>query len=580
MSERFDLNKLTQDPAFVAGVAPAEELFGFFTRELPIPHSCVALVYGNGHQPVLQSPGRTIEAGEIREVLFVRAVAFQLEYSFINIASSDGFPFDATVQIAVQAMPERVDLESFRQSVLGSRREARLEKLRQHCEDAVRGAVESFIRSHTAEALALSTTWDGFDPVLTEEFKPLGFSSGLALGRDPRIALRSAMYEDSRQEARSAAMKAQRDQQETQRRQAAAKARESHMAEIAGLVERVKSMTSAGGGINVTEIVRTFDVGQRGQLYHGLLAGGQADGQTRFLLVVAGGDLLWIDATNLQQPMRKQPLPTEAGALRSVRVVDGPDGRMILVGARHGVHGMTETGDHVQTFVFTPKSEIRGGVNAATTTANMIFATHSEAGLLRWKMADPAAMQVCLPDFTEGSKSVRDVQTDSAGRLWLAIDNLAIGWRPGDESPQFAHSAPGEITALVTADGHAVAGLRDGSVVRWLIGDPKVKAETVRPAMGKPVQSIEWIAGGGVPRLLVGDGRPHLDLLVLGDSYTAQYRSLHELRWGFAADDLIAAVNDRRDHLFVWSPDSPDLPRGALAVGRITGRSIQDVALL
>lgn len=580
MTDRFDLNRLLTDPDLVARVASAEDLFGFFTREVRVPASCVALGYGKSRQPALMTGGQAIDADHAAELLFVRSVPFQLEYTFGNLPSSDGFPFGAIVKFLVQVMPERIDLEAFRQAVVGSRRIVNVDRLHQHCAATVQTATEKFVRSHSASDLVSSTTWEEFDGELAESFKPLGFDSGLALGRDPRITLHSAAYEESRQESRAAALRSERDREEQARREAAARAREARLEEIKAMVEKLQSVAGASGAFHVADVIKYFDVGQRGQLYQGLMASHVAARPSRYILVVAGGDLVWFEPSNIQVPARKQSLPDNAGALRSVRIAGPADQRSIVVGARHGVHVMNETGEQVRTFRFDPPESLRGGVNAATLTPKDVFATHSEVGLMQWTTDRPDGMRLCLTDFTEGSKAVRDVQTDDAGRIWLTVDNMAIGWRPGDESPAFVFAAPSEITSLIIADQHAIAGLRDGAVVRWLIGDSRPAIQTLRPAMGKPVQSIEWHAGGGIPRLLIGDGRPHLDLLVLGDSISAQYRSLHELRWGCASDDLIVAVNDRRDHLIVWSPANPEMPRGAVAVSRLLGRSIQDVAIL
>ncbi len=580
MSERFDLAKLTLDPQLVARIAAADELFGFFTRERLVPPACVALAYGNGRQPVLVSEGKPIEAAHTNELLVVRSVPFSLEYNFTGIPSSDGYAFDAVIQMAVSVVPERIELEAFRRAIVSSRREVRVDRLRQHCEEIVRAAVVRFIADRKAETLVAATSWNDFDAVLEQLFPGVGFEAGLALGPDPRIDLRSVAYEENRRELQAAALRAERDREDQSRRQSAAREREAHLAELAGMLEKLKSMAGAGGVLNVADIVKTFSIGQRGTLYHGLLAGSHEPRSTAYILAVAGEELLWIEPADLSQPARRQPLPPTAGPLRSVRVVNYGAGRLILVGAKHGVFILNENGEAPRAFTFTPSPELRGGVNAAAVADNALLATHSEVGLIRWNLDNPQTMRLCLTDLTEGSKAVRDVQTDNAGRLWLAVDNIAIGWRADSDAPQYTYAAPCEITALLIADGHAIAGLRDGAVVRWLIGDTRSDMETVRPSLGKPVQSVDWLAGGGVPRLLIADGRPHLDMLVLGDSYTGQYRCLHEVRWGLAADDLIVGVNDRRDTLLVWSPQTPDLPRGALAVRRLIGRSIQDVALM
>lgn len=580
MADRFDIQKLMNDPQVVAQTATSDEVFGFFTREMLVPPSCVALVFGSGHQPAVVSAGRTIEADGARELLIIRNLPFEIEYSFHGVASSDGFSFDADVQIAVAIVPERIELESFRTTVVSSRREVRIDRLKQHCEDVVRSALESFARERPAEKLVQSTTWDEFDAILMTAFGPLGFESGLGLGSDPRITMRSAGFDESRQAAKSAAARAERDREEQARREAAAKARESRLTEVGATLERLRAMAGPDGVFNVAEILKTFDLGQRGELYHGLLSANGGSTKTHSILAVVGSELIWLDPRNLQTPTRRLRLPKDAGSLRSVRVMSSPLGRQILVGAKNGVHVLQEDGDTPKTYTFTAPDEIRGGVNSAVIAGTGLYATHSEVGFLRWNLENAGVMRQCLSDFTEGAHAIRDLQLDAAGRIWLAVDNLAICRRPDDDAALFAYPAPSEITSLVVADDHAIAGLRDGSVVRWLIGESKPEMETIRPGAGKPVLSVDWIAGGGIPRILIGDGRPLLDLQVFGDSYAAQYRSMHELKWGFAAEDVVVGVNDRRDHIFVWTHANPEMPSGALAVGRLTGRSIQDLVLI
>ena len=579
MSDRFDLNRLNRDPQLVACAALADDLFSFINRQVSVPASCAALVYAGAGHPRVVGAGRTVDSGDVRELFFVRTVPFELEYRFDGLPSQDGHEFAARVKLSVQPVPERTELEAFRRTVLGSQREVRQARLRQHCEQAVRAAVAAFAKSHTAKDLIAPERWDDFDDVLAEHFKPVGFESGLALGPDPDVVLESAAFEMAQHEEQVAARRAEHQAEEQLQREAAAKARKQHLAELTEMVEKVKAMAADGDGFSVPELIKTFDSSQRGRLYQGLMALEEPTRRTRALLVVAGGELLWFDPLEPQRPTRRLKLPKDAGPLRSVRLAGEGENARILVGARLGVHLLNEQDDDINTYVFIDRPEIRGGVNAAALLRDHLYATHSEVGLVQWRVGDTAKHALCLTEFTEGSKAVRDVQADAAGRLWLSVDDLLIGWTPGRDDSQTAMQAPAEVTTMLVADGHVTAGLRDGTVVRWLIGDTG-RMETVRGATGTPVRSIAWLSGGGVPRLLIGDGRPHLDLHVLGDSYHGEYRCLQNLRWGFAGEDVIVGVNDRRDHLFVWQVDDPTTPAASVAVGRLTGRSVQDVVLL
>ncbi len=576
---RLDLDRIRRDPQLIAQAAWADDVFSFLTRQVALPPACVALVFGDAVQPRVVPPGRSIESDNVRELLIARTDPVELKYAFDGLPSRDGYPFTARVTFSVRLVPERIELEAFRRHVLGSHRVVRQERLKQHCEQAARAAAAAFAKDHEAAALVAPQRWTDFDAVLKQHFEPVGFESGLTMGPDPDVVFESEAFEAHERDQKVATLRKEREQRESESRQAAARARQEHLSELTTLVEKVRSMADAAGNLSVPELIKTFSSGQRGQLYRGLMAAREPHRRTKSILVVAGNELLRFDPANLGQPARRQELPSKAGALRSVRLADSGQSPLILVGARHGVHLIDDAADSIETFVFQPQSELRGGVNAAALLGACLYATHSEVGLIEWKRPTPDQHRLCLTDLTEGSKSVRDVQTDHHGRLWLGVDNLVLGWRPGEEAPGTVAQAPTEVTVLSLADGYVLAGLRDGSVVRWLIGDFE-RMEMVRASTGVAVQSLAWMSGGGVARLLVGDNRPHLDLHVIGDSFHGEYRCYHNLRWGHAGEDLIVGVNDRRDHIFCWRVDEPEQPCGSVAVGRMTGRSIQDLAVV
>lgn len=579
MSNRLDLDRLNRDPSLVACAASADEVFSFLTRQISVPASCVALVRGPSGQPAVLSAGKEIDKDRATELLFVRATPFELEYAISGLPSKDGYECSASVQMTVQIAPERTELEAFRRSLLGSRREVGLARLHHHFEEAVRAALGAFVKARDAADLIAPDRWGEFDAVLAEHFKPVGFESGMTLGPDPRVALSSPAYTASQKEQQAAMLREERAREEQRLREAAAKERQAHLAELETMLEKVKAMADRSGILSVPELIQTFDVAQRGRLYHGLMSMAAPSRRTEAVLVVAGSELLRFQPADVQKPDRRQKLPNDAGALRSVRLAGQPDDDRILVGARYGVHLIEGEAAEVRTCVMESRPGVRGGFNSVVLRDDRIFASHSEIGLIAWSLEKPNVPHPCLTELTAGSRSVRDVQTDAAGRLWLSVDDLVIGWNPDEEGSQSAWQAPKEVTALTVADGYAFGGLRDGAVVRWPLADGQ-HMETIREPTGPPVTSLAWLSGGGVPRLLIGEGRQYLTLHVIGDSYTGQYRCPHELRWGFAAADLIVGVNDRRDHLFLWHVDDPRLPASSVSIRRLTGRSIQDVALL
>ena len=268
----------------------------------------------------------------------------------------------------------------------------------------------------------------------------------------------------------------------------------------------------------------------------------------------------------------------QLGGLRSVRAAthDGRD--LLLAGARSGVIVLDPERDALTAYPFRNAHSLRGGVNAAVLGGDRLYATHSEVGLSEWQLDYPDSHRLRLEDELGGCQSVRDLQAGD-GRLWLAADRRAIGWRCGDDGAETTLDAGEIITALLAAEGDVYAGLKNGAVLRWMEGNPESR-DLFRPTGGEAVGSLSCHPGGGVPRLVVADTSPHLALYVIGDQHRSEYRCDERVRRGWAADDLLCGVNDRRDMILLWNPAEPQQPTARIPVARLCGHSIQDVALL
>jgi hypothetical protein len=200
-------------------------------------------------------------------------------------------------------------------------------------------------------------------------------------------------------------------------------------------------------------------------------------------------------------------------------------------------------------------------------------------GLIRWAIDTPEQFDLPLSERLADCKSVRDVQADATGRIWLAADKQVLGFSVPSLEVIASLAAPASITALLIADESVIAGLADGRIVRWHFGAFD-SSEIVRHACGRVVESLAWLEGGGAPRLLVGDRQPHLEMLVLGDAFSVEYRCAQLVRWGHASADWIVGVNDRRDQLILWRTDTPQEPERIVNLGQLCGHSIQDVCMI
>jgi hypothetical protein len=598
MAERVDLEMLSRDPDLVAILVSAEDVFSFLSRQMSVPPSWAAIVWSESGQTRIAPASRTIESSETRELLLVRTVPFALEYSVAGLVSKEGHEFTASLTVCVQAVPEKAELLSFRESLLGSGADVRTDDLRRHCEGVIRSALAEFAGAREAAVLAVPPARGEFEAVLDKHFRPLGFESGLAIAGDTRIRFESPSYAESRHAEQIAAARRKQQEGEEQLRAAAATARARHLAELGTLLEQAKGMAAKSGG-SIADLIKTFDPARRGALYEGLAALNRPAKQTEAILVVAGDEVIAFDPVDPREPTSRRRLSLENGPLRSVRPARDGDKRLLLIGARSGVHVVEWPGELQEAYAFTGEARPRHGFNAAVLSGGCLYATHSEIGLARWRMQPSAetagaedlslvpgagaartVSEACIADLTRGARVARDLQVDGSGRLWLSVDDRVIGWRPDEGAASLQLQAPAVVEALLVAGGFVHAGLANGAVLRWNAAALTSEPESIRAPGGGAVGSMAWLTGGGVPRLLIADGRSQLDLHVLGDAYRGEYRCEQRLLWGFASDDCIVGVNDRRDQMLIWRIEEPERPTARIHVGRLCGHSIQDVAIL
>ncbi|MEE8170985.1 MAG: hypothetical protein V3T70_10595, partial [Phycisphaerae bacterium] len=135
------------------------------------------------------------------------------------------------------------------------------------------------------------------------------------------------------------------------------------------------------------------------------------------------------------------------------------------------------------------------------------------------------------------------------------------------------------VSALCVANERVYAGTSDGRLLAWPCRAPD-QSEVLLSGEGGRIESVQWMLGAGVQRLLVACQRPYAWLLVCGDAWRGEYRTDEPVRWAAAADDWIAGVNDRRDRIYLWRPWQPESVERTIFVGRMTGHSIQGVALV
>lgn len=584
MAERFDIGEFARGARLVARVASADEVFSFLNRAVTVPVGCAALVWEGGGPPRLASAGAEIESEGVSRVLFVRTLSFLLGYRFDGLTSRDGYAASARLEAPVRVAGERADLAAFCDRVAGSRPEVTVEELGRYCEAPMRAAAAAHAMAHDAADLLVPEAAGRFNEVLAEHFRPLGFSSGLLAAGEARITFESSDFARAAEARKSTQAREARVEEERRLRSLAAEARAAHLTELEAALGRLRELTAKHGGTPLAELIRAMEPVQRGGLYQALLAR-KGERKAERLVVVAGQDVLWIDPASPREAVRRLNLSSDAGPLRSVRAARWEGRPVVLIGARNGVHLLETEQDPRRSYGFRVERALRGGVNAATIVGERLYGTHSEAGLISWALRRGGEAEFLLSETLSGAKSVRDAHADEGGRLWLAADDRVIVVSTGADGAVDSAAEPivlpagGEVSALAVADGGAYAGLGNGAIVHWPAADAKAR-DVIRAGTGDRVTSLAWLPGGGVPRLLAADRRPYVEMMVIGDVSSAKYAARHAVVRAGASEGWVFGVNERRDQVMLWRVEDPAEEAGVIAVGRMCGESVQDVAIV
>lgn len=580
MIGEFDPQTLGQGGR-LAALVPAEAMFSFVNRRIVVPAHCGALTWSDSPTPKLVRGGETIERDGTREILFYAVGGSSVTLMFGPLQSRDGFDCTARLEVELAPHGEAAELAAFRRALLPHPGVLSVDGLATAVRGPLGAALSAFVGGRLAAELVRMADASVVSVELIERVRPELFAIGLAIGRHIAASFASPAWEASQRDEQQVAARKRQAETDVQIRDALAAARGRQLADLEALFARLERLSQQQPGVKLLDLIRTFDPTQRGELYRGLLSIGPEAQRAVSALVVAGRTLAALDPLQPTAPTWTVTLPDAVGALRSVRVASVGGDLRLLVGAATGVHVCDSRGKVVQTYAFKTSAALRGGVNAAAVVGDRLLATHSEVGLISWRLDDPEQPDFPLRDVLGRATRVRDVQADADGRAWLCAEETAITWHPGADAPPLMRRVPSDIGTLRVGQDEVFAGLDDGRILRWPRGDGgRSAAQTVRPPTGDAVQSLSLVTTCGVRRLLVADRRPMLDLLVLDDTHRVEFVGPSALRWGWAHEGAVIAVDDRRDKLFGWSISRPDAEPGAVSIVRLLGHQVQDVALI
>ncbi len=525
------------------------------------------------------------ERDRAETIYLVRTSPLRLEFVEPDATTKDDFSCRAVVTLDLRISDTPADLQAFRDRVMRANTHFRTSELLDFLRSSVAPLIRSFIARHSAETLVNAQFDDAFQKHLVDGLAALFFESGIVPAGKPTLRCDSDALERVRTVRRRSAREKQRLALRQEMRAAQHQAREGRLEHLEQQLQRLQQLADADPNLSLADLVRTFSERDRSEIYEALIKLRPPESTTSRVAAASASEVTLIDPLHPHEPAERLPIDGDAGLLRSVQCAQDRDGTALLaIGARKGVY-LIAPGDAQPraTFLFPRGDEaFRGGVNSVALADDFLLASHSEVGLIRWKLDDPQRPEFLLADQTRAADTVRHVSRirDS---IWLTIDHRVLRFPIDDLRAEAATSYEGNaigVTSLFVDDSRVLVGTQTGRILAWDLQDC-ASPQIIEQGRGRPVESLHLLTGQGLDRIVYSDHSPAATARFLDDAFGCQYQGAgHELRWIVVRDDLLAGVNTTRDRLLLWRPHQPAEPFAVLPLAKWTGHSVQDLCMM
>lgn len=594
-----------------------------FMGPVPIPDTWMGLVETRDGKRWHVPAGDEPRAGESDTVSLVRNRPLTVPIDTREVPAACGNTVGGTADVLVRWHARDDELAALHRSLL-SRGELTLQKLTDAFADGgARTALQKFISTRDAAALVSGDHRDALLAHLRDELKKLCFDTGLSIEQvatlkfgSSSLARRSAMQQD-------AAHEVERIKAREMVEHAALAATQKRLGELGGVMEKLQAAAARGGdNMQWHELLPALTPGERGRLLESLWRITPDRHHTAAIVAVAGDECIWLDPQSPEVIQRRTKLPQDMGGVRSVTFDQSR--RWLLIGAAAGVWALhADDGNVVRRFAVPDIAPPRTGFNAAVIVGDRLYATHSQLGCWTWPIlsseervasselkaatadsssepeaqaTDAPAASSALPHALalgvrtgdvfailaphDGSpRAIRAVCAAADGRVLLAADDTVHAFNPATGALEVIANADDTIHCLATLGHELFAGIADGKLLRLDLRQPEDWWVPYRTNMAiESVQARQW---SDLVELVVPGGDQGV-VSVYGEEnvVTRLLDTATPTRRAWAADDIVIALNDRRDRLTVMNSNSPDRKGRDVVLARVLGSSIQDACLV
>jgi hypothetical protein len=556
--------------------------------EIAVDHQSAGLLVDRHGQRTLIQPDSTVRLDQSSSLLIVRTSPVELVFRVDSIAALDGFHVTGDIRLRIAPLIEASELAALQNTLMGTANSIRRDRIHEYLAPAMDRALSIAAEGRGVEALMDSTNENAFHDELASDLKGACFKAGLKLSSIDHVTFDAPAYRAWRESRADAKRRREEFAARERIKSAMETAQLRHVQHLQNVLQEIGQIADQHRDRDLSEIVRTFPDQQRGEIYQALFGADDKRAETEHILVAAGRSLYVFDPQSLAKPSHVIELDGQVGPVRSVVSCRDDKGRKAaIVGASTGLYEIVQIDNpKIRTYAISPDqanppTTTKGGFNAIAVVGERLFATHSELGLFCWKRNTDEPPEQWFPELTTSATAVRAVCFHK-GRIYFSVNERVVSVpadAPHDPPTEFiGHHA--FITEIHPTEQGIYAGNAEGEILRWNEDQP-THPEIVHAGHRRAVESITLVDCDRIRRLYYTDTSTAVYAGVLGDAFVCRYEAGGQtIRRAAVASDWIVATNDIRDRLICWRPGEPNQPAAVVEVSRLTGHSVQDVALV
>ncbi|HEY1629157.1 MAG TPA: hypothetical protein VGF52_04810 [Tepidisphaeraceae bacterium] len=487
-------------------------------------------------------------------IMEIRPAPLRVRWSFTNLLSADSHTLDVQFSCSIRVADNSADRAMFAEIFLTADNRATADTIAAHFARTLKNTLTQLAaQRNAADVAADASAWT---PAALAAMKPLAFSAGLDFLPPFNLDVESPSLQRKRLEELARARSVEQNAAQLE-----------HLQRAGELLKQFQSLRQTNPQLSAGKILDQLSPADRGPMLQSLLLASSKSTPPRTLWAVAGSQLISFDPSAAAPAPTLIDLPTTLGPLRSVQLCD----EKLLIGAQTGVMLAAVENPRNVTLFQCPNIQSQLGFNSVACSAEQIWATHGEAGVIAWNLADPSAPSTI---FTENGP--RNLSIFHDGKILYSAGDHAIV-RERQSRTVLPSQSPSPIVAIIPSSPMLIIVHHDGTLTLLDANDLQIVDVRRRSARISAAAALPWL---GEIRLLLATSDGPIDCIGLDDplvsEYLSPYRGLKKL---IASSELIAAISPDRQRIVLWHAWDAQRPIGEVHITSKTKHRVADISL-